>query len=735
MASPGPTILQRLSLSARILLPFFCILITLSAVATVGSIVLIRQSLQQTVDERLLAAQEVIYREIKKQELLLDNYANLLVAFHGSNNNDAIALTLQDQLYASLSRGKITTTIYPAAAIEHLPYPSLRELFLQAGNSGKARFRYTGDLGPTPSLSVATPIPGNGSTPAILLLQTAMDRTFLRRLSEPFHATGYLLDSSGNSIVSSATEVDSNPPHLTTVELQQVLSGGRLFVSTGEETANRYLVSAVPLGNSDMLLLAVEIPTSHLDLLLRTMATRAALTITFALIFGGLLYAALIRQIMAPLKELLRATSAVGNGNLAYRIGKSGAGELGQLADSFNHMVSDLENLYQKKIEQEKHFTQVQDELRFKEVLEQKNLEIEDANRELKVHIREVSALFQLNQTMISTLDLSTLFDRTLNLLKDLVLTREMVLLLYNQGSGELEVRKSVGIDAEALGGVTFHLNEGVSGEAARTKELQYVRDVTKDSRYLHYKGKAPARGSMVSAPIVFKNQLIGTLNLHKERPNAFTDTELKLIRAACNQLAIAIENAQLYEKARTLSNTDELTNLANRRHFHEILKRELAHASRFASNFCLLMIDIDHFKQFNDTHGHLGGDVVLRRVATLLLQNTRGIDLVARFGGEEFVVLLPKTNKDGAKAAAEKLRLCIAEERIALGGTGPETYCVTVSIGVAEYPRDSRDIYELLDFADRALYLAKQAGRNRTVVWEGIHHHPAPPTAPSVQD
>jgi diguanylate cyclase (GGDEF)-like protein len=246
------------------------------------------------------------------------------------------------------------------------------------------------------------------------------------------------------------------------------------------------------------------------------------------------------------------------------------------------------------------------------------------------------------------------------------------------------------------------------------------VHAVAADSRDLHYRGKSPQRGSMVSAPLISKRQLLGVLNLHKYEFAAFSDSEIKLIQTVVSQAAIAIENAQLYEKTKNLSNTDELTGLANRRYFQEILAREVAQARRYGTGFSVVLADIDHFKAYNDTHGHLRGDAVLRKVAAILLQNTRGIDLVARFGGEEFIVLLPKTTTEGGRAAADKLRQCVAAEVFSGAERSQPGGRLTLSLGVAEYPRDSKDIYELLDLADQALYRAKQSGRNATIAWNG---------------
>jgi len=174
-----------------------------------------------------------------------------------------------------------------------------------------------------------------------------------------------------------------------------------------------------------------------------------------------------------------------------------------------------------------------------------------------------------------------------------------------------------------------------------------------------------------------------------------------------------------LEEKIRLLANTDELTGLDNRRHFFDILERELFSGRIKGKSLCMMMIDIDHFKRVNDTYGHLAGDRILKQMGKILKENTYPLDVVGRYGGEEFVILMPETSPSKAAKAAEKLRVLIDGH---YWDIGKESISVTVSIGIASI--DSGNSHDLIKKADEALYRAKEQGRNRVVCWEDTQTH-----------
>jgi diguanylate cyclase (GGDEF)-like protein len=711
---------NKLPLRHKILAPFFLIIIIFGCVVSYGTYHLIQEALISTANQRLAAIQEIVFRELKKQEFQLLTYANLVEFQHYAskeNQSDPFYALRQDKLLRLLSDGNVTAITYPATGKTAYDAP-LAELFRQANASGRPRFRFFSTPDVPALLSVVVPLPQTKIDKELLLLQTPLDTAFLKQLVAPFNTDAAIMDLNRKSLVTTAADITLQA--LSDAQLTRLIGGEKISQTVERHGYHRQLYSAIPIGNSEIVILAVDLPLADLDLLMKTLATRAGLTILLALVIGALIFYQLVNSITLPLKALLKATQEISDGNLGYRIESKMTGEFQQLADAFNQMIGRVDTLYLEKADQDKNLALANEQLHFNGLLEEKNQEIERTNQELRIHLREISMLLQLNQVMNSTLEVNVMFDRTLNLLRDFLGSSNLILFLYQPETDELTARKAFGDEMIKHTRSSFKLNEGITGVAAHRKELLYIPDIGKEERYLHYKSTSRDQGSLVSAPIVAKDRLLGVLNLHKPENEAFNETDLQLIRATTNQLAIAIENSQLYEKTRTLSNTDELTNIPNRRYFQSILRREFAHSQRYNSPFSIIMVDIDHFKQYNDTYGHLQGDLALTRVANILLQNTRGIDLVSRFGGEEFIVLLSNTNKESASVVAEKLRGAVASETFHPTVKSDENFAekISISLGIAEYPSDSNGLYALVEKADRALYAAKAAGRNCVVAW-----------------
>jgi len=292
-------------------------------------------------------------------------------------------------------------------------------------------------------------------------------------------------------------------------------------------------------------------------------------------------------------------------------------------------------------------------------------------------------------------------------------------LLLLDETNGRLAVKASFGLPEERTHALSLALGEGISGSVAESGHPMLVPDVSAETRFVE-RVCFPAHGAFLCVPLQIKRgPVIGVLNAHKPESQAFTRGDIDQFQAVANQVAVALENAQLYQRTKELSSRDELTGLFNRRYFFENLETEIQRARRYRRAFTILMLDLDQFKHYNDTHGHLVGDQVLRQGGEILLANTRRADVVARFGGEEFVIMLPEIDKEAGGRVAEKIRVKIAEYPFHGRERQPGGQ-LTVTIGVATYPVDSDNGMELVDVADRALYVGKREGGNRVVISSG---------------
>ena len=196
-----------------------------------------------------------------------------------------------------------------------------------------------------------------------------------------------------------------------------------------------------------------------------------------------------------------------------------------------------------------------------------------------------------------------------------------------------------------------------------------------------------------------------------KQECGSYSLLDIQYVTQIVRFASIAIENANLYWQA----TTDRMTKLYSHHSFQQNLEEEIARAHRYGTTLSLLMMDIDHFKKFNDTYGHLQGDKIIKEIANILRASVRTIDFTARYGGEEFAVILPEVNSKGAAVVAERIRKTI--EQYSFSGEEQPLF-VTVSIGVAEFkPARIRSASQLIAEADKALYQSKETGRNRISV------------------
>ena len=222
-----------------------------------------------------------------------------------------------------------------------------------------------------------------------------------------------------------------------------------------------------------------------------------------------------------------------------------------------------------------------------------------------------------------------------------------------------------------------------------------------------------------ICLPLTSHARRLGVIYFYRADRDTFEADEIELLTTFARLAAEVIENARLYEQTREQAVTDDLTGVSNRHYLTLRLPKELARARRSGKPVAAVMIDIDHFKRLNDTYGHQAGDAVLKQVAGLLVAQVRDIDMVVRYGGEEFLLLLPETDHLSAKPVAERVRRAVEQAAVTLPGRRPIQ--VTISCGIACYPECAENAEEMISRADQALYAAKLAGRNRVVAYRDM--------------
>ncbi|HET9409251.1 MAG TPA: diguanylate cyclase [Candidatus Sulfotelmatobacter sp.] len=273
---------------------------------------------------------------------------------------------------------------------------------------------------------------------------------------------------------------------------------------------------------------------------------------------------------------------------------------------------------------------------------------------------------------------------------------------LLDYGTKEIEIKAEAGITAHAMG-KRIPLGTGILGRVARTGERALVQNAMQGQ----LSGILPEARAILCIPIIYGEMLLGVLNIESRNENAFSPQDVLILNTLADLLATALHNAFVFQKLQQQSITDGLTGIKTRRFFWEALSAEWKRASRSARPFSVVLIDLDKFKEVNDTLGHFEGDLVLARVGRLLEQKSRQSNVVARYGGDEFIVLMPETAPDQAVVLAERLRQWIATDVMLAD------HHITGSFGVASFPTHGFSIEDIIRVADAGMYVSKRSGGN----------------------
>ena len=324
-------------------------------------------------------------------------------------------------------------------------------------------------------------------------------------------------------------------------------------------------------------------------------------------------------------------------------------------------------------------------------------------------------ALLDTSAAITGTLKLDEVLNHVLNNIEKLV-SYDAAMVLLIEGHSVRKILQRRGSfpkagDQPPLGNTQANLiNIPILNEMIKTGLPCLIPDTQTDPRWRAIAGMGWIR-SFISAPIQIRGYTAGIINVVSAAPGYFTPLHSERIMAFASQAAIAIENAQLFEQTQYLAMTDPLTEMNNRRTFFDAARKEFERIRRFKRTLSILMVDIDRFKNINDTYGHSVGDLVLREIAARIKNSIRTVDIAARYGGEEFIVLMPETGLDEACQVAERIRKSVADYPF---GEDTVPVTATLSIGVAEIDEQSKSMDQLIICADHALYTAKAAGRNR---------------------
>ncbi len=265
----------------------------------------------------------------------------------------------------------------------------------------------------------------------------------------------------------------------------------------------------------------------------------------------------------------------------------------------------------------------------------------------------------------------------------------------------------------------SVRFGEGLIGRVADRQTPLILRDSARDPRTAQVETYARAISpcALLLVPLVTGGETVGVAQFERDAPGTYSQRDMLRVRSLAGQVAATIANVRLHRDIYTQAITDGLTGLFNRRHMQSALADERQRAQRYGHSLSVIMLDVDGFKSYNDTYGHPQGDVLLKMLAAILRETTREVDIVGRYGGEEFIILLPETPKTEALRTAERLRAAVAAAIFPGFADDPEMVVLkTISLGVATFPADAQEIPALVQQADEALYRAKRAGRNQVV-------------------
>jgi diguanylate cyclase (GGDEF)-like protein len=346
--------------------------------------------------------------------------------------------------------------------------------------------------------------------------------------------------------------------------------------------------------------------------------------------------------------------------------------------------------------------------------LEIQNLRV-TANK-TKMADEKLASFVEFSNSITTVLEMKRLLNALLDKTLQLLHAEKGSLMLLDPDTSELVIEAKKSIDDVVQEKMRLNKDKGIAGLVLESGGSLLVEDIEKDPRIKQQNRPRYKTKSFLSVPIKIEDRVTGVLNVSdKMKGGVFNEDDLNLIMSLINNISIAIERSLLYqqtEEFKKLSITDPLTGIYNRRHLNTRLSEEITRYNRYKHHFSFLMLDLDGFKEYNDTYGHISGDRLLKSLAHTIAKSLRTIDIAARFGGDEFVAIFPQTPKVDAIQITNRLKeqidKSLSQEDIEMS--------LTISMGLATYPDDASSIMELIEKTDQALYLAKKGGGDKVV-------------------
>lgn len=330
----------------------------------------------------------------------------------------------------------------------------------------------------------------------------------------------------------------------------------------------------------------------------------------------------------------------------------------------------------------------------------------------------ELFTYYHIAKTISSVLDVQEMLRQITGIIKKTIPCKRLSIYLWEDSRDQIELFFFSGLDVS--GRVSLRLGEGLPGRIAENGEHVHIHDLSvfyeTFNDFIHYPGEAKIDGSYIGIALRAQNTVIGVLGMDSDKKYGLSVDDMDLMAILAHQIAAGIERSRYFDMIQQLSEVDGLTGLYNHRVFHERLGHEVYRRERTGKPLSLIMLDIDHFKQINDTYGHQAGDAVLRELAEIIKGQSRcnSIDTCCRYGGEEFSIIMPELELHKAMKVAERLRKVVEAHQFLIGDGAPDVK-ITISLGVAAISGDDDTCAEaLVKKADEALYHSKRSGRNR---------------------